>query len=153
LLQDFSSFQYPALGYRQGPAGKYGNVVTYLTSKRSALRGLRMDQLLHHSPAIYSILYPDDLWQLVPKVTRVRAVFNPQYTPFTTGLASLMKGDIAGFAVNNNVACAMSCSGNGDRLGDILFRGKVVGHIDAKAEVTIVNKIMHRDSMKSLFSS
>lgn len=153
VLQDFTSFQYPTLGYRQGVAGKFGNVVAYISARRTALRGLRIDQLSIFTPPIYNMLYPDDLYHNIPPNARIRALFAPEFTPFIKGVGQLIAGDTAGFAVSNNVAVAMSCSGNAERLGDVLFRGKIVGHVTTAGEVQIVNKIMHRDSMKSLLTT
>lgn len=153
ILEDFTSFQHPPLGYRQGVAGKFGNVVAYVTARRSALRGLRMDQLAFTSPPIYQMLYPDELYSTMSQAQRCRSLFAPEYTLFSVGISRLLSGDHAGFAVSNNVAVAMSCSGASDRLGDVLFRGKIVGHVFVSGELQIINKIMHRDSMKSLLST
>lgn len=151
-LQDFASFSYPTLGYRQGPAGRLGNVVVHVSARRTALRGLRMDQLAITTAPIYSALYPDDIYQLIPQTHRTRSLFVPEFTPFSRGIGALLDGQTAGFAVSNNVAVVMSCSGNSERLGEVLFRGKVVGYITTAGDVQIVNKIMYRDSMKSLLT-
>lgn len=151
-LQDFASFSYPTLGYRQGNAGRLGNVVAYVTARRTALRGLRLDQLAVTTAPIYNALYPDDIYMLIPKTERVRGLFAPEFTPFSQGIGALVDGQTAGFAVSTNVAVVMSCSGNADRLGEVLFRGKVVGYITTAGDVQIVNKIMYRDSMKSLLT-
>lgn len=150
-LVDFSTFRYPKLGYRQYKQGKVGNVVVNLTATRNTQRGLKNELLSSKALPIFDILTASDEvqgYEHINSARRAKEIFEPTFTPFYEGIKQLIAGDIAGFAVSEDLAVGMSVDTSADRGWDVYFRGRVVGNVDQEGRVNIINKILQRDSIK-----
>jgi hypothetical protein len=148
LLKDFSSFQYPKLGYRQLQQSKVKNAVVAASTARSALRGLRQESIRYDPLPVYNALaMVGDNFSEANAARRLKEIFQPTFTPFTQGLKKLMDGDWPAFAVNEDLAIGLCVSNDRDGW-DIYFRGRVVGNITPDGVMNITNKILNRDSIK-----
>lgn len=148
-IPDFSAFKFPKLGYRQFRQGKIGTIVVHVSTARNAYRGLREESLVVNPLPVFELFQariPDGL-DSINSARRIREVFNPTFTPFSAGIKQLLDGSIAGFAVSEDLACGISFEGQ-DRAFDIYFRGRVVGTVDERGNISITNKILQRDSIK-----
>lgn len=153
-LQDFSNFQYPKLGYRQLQQGPVKNCVVAVSTARSALRGLREESIKYEYLPVYNALgpYDQDSFHEVNRARRMKEIFKPTFTPFTSGLRKVLDGDWPGFAVNEDLAVGLCVSSDAGGF-DVFFRGRIVGNITQDGTVNITNKILKRDSIKrKLFS-
>lgn len=148
VLKDFSAFAYPTLGYREFDSG-FGKFVTFISSKRSAHRGLRDESILSQPLPVFQTLgmaINETFVEMAP-AQRLRAVFAPKFTDFKTGIKQLFKGEIAGFAVNEQLAVGLATSAQ-ERPFEVYFRQRVVGHIDEKGSLTLSNKVINRPSLR-----
>lgn len=154
-LQSFSTFKYPTLGYREvessAAATKGEKMVVFVTSRRSANRGLREEGLVWRGlPVIdraMSILVSNTINQ-VARAERVRALFDPKFTKWKDGLPKLLEGAISGFALNENVAVGVSVNTGSDVDYDVYFKEKIVGQVSSQGQLTLYNKTIQRDSNK-----
>lgn len=156
VLKSFSTFKYPALGYRNIPdATRPGMHVMHVTSRRSAVRGLREDSLVINGLPVFDNLLAHQIVPLIHTTTRqarIRSIFKPEFLKWRQGLSRLLDGELSGFALNENVAVGIACSSGTDAAFEIYFKERVVGTVDERGNVTLRNKIVQRDSNK-LFGS
>lgn len=153
-LVDFTTFKWPKLGYRQVMQGDIGNIVVNVSSIRNGARGLRTDYIHYESLPVYQAVDVGifDGWAQVNEARRVKEIFAPTFTSFSSGIKQLLAGECLAFAVSEDLAVGLSINQSADRGADIYFRGRVVGNVDENGNVTIVNKILQRDSIrKKLF--
>lgn len=150
VLKDFETFKYPTLGFREKVLG--GNKwVGYLSTRRSAHRGLRHDMIACAGLPIYNNLkYPfnNDVYFDMEFRQQIRMWFRPKFTKYSEGMKLLMNGDIPAFALNEQMAIALSVNVSADRSYDIYFRNKAVGTIDDNGNITLHNKVVERDVIK-----
>lgn len=148
----FSDFKYPTLGYREFKTEKY-NQVLFLSCKRSALRGLRVDLINPVPLPIYASLRPEhnELYWLMKDVARCRELFRPKFTSLKDGMKKLLAGDVPGFAMNEQVAVGISVNTSKDRAYDIYFRNRVVGCITDEGNVQLSNKVVNRSDFRAVF--
>lgn len=150
-LVDFSTFKYPKLGYRQFRQGRIGNIVVNLNAIRAAQRGLRLDSIRHDPLPVFRALdvgMPGESYSAVNDARIAKEIFAPSYTPFSVGLHQLLKGEVAGFAVNEDLAIGIACVNDGSEGYNVYFRGRVVGTVSEGGHLTITNKILQRESLK-----
>lgn len=155
LLQDFSSFRYPKLGYRQAMMEKLGMVVWQVEATRSTKRGLQDHLLTYRAlPAYNSVAYAGRMEsEDLASARRAQMLFKPSFTKFSVGLAKVMAGEWLGFAVSEDLAIGVSTNRAADAFLDVYYRGRQVGTVDKAGVVTIQNKILQRLAAKqSLFS-
>lgn len=149
-LANFAKFQWPTLGYRELKSTRYGTLVLHISSTRSAHRGLRYEHLhIDMVPVIKRLRGASYEWEDRPQVELLTSIFRPTYTKFADGLKLLLDGDIPSFAVNEHLAVALSVDQSVDRAFDIYFRQKIVGGVAENGSVTISNKIIQRDSVRT----
>lgn len=149
-IDNFSKFQWPTLGYREMPSAKYGNLVLHISANRSAHRGLRFEHLhIDMVPVVKRLRGASYEWEDRPRQELLINIFRPKFTKFTEGLKLLLAGDIPAFAVNEHLAVALSVDQADDRAYDIYFRQKIVGNVSENGSVTISNKIIQRDSVRT----
>lgn len=149
ILDKFSKFQWPALGYRQLDT-EHGKAVVHVTAVRSALRGLRHEHLSYAYPAVSKRIRPLQMaWETAAAPICLAQLFNPKFTKFTEGLQMILSGQTAMFAVNPNLMVCVSVDQSADTAYDIYFRQKLVGSIDEQGTVNLHNKIVQRDSVKA----
>jgi hypothetical protein len=150
VLEDFASFKYPKLGYRQFQQGRLGNIVVMVGTVRSTQRGLKEDHLRYEQLPVYAAVdfgYFDG-YNKVNDARRAKELFRPTFTPFSQGIKHLLDGDWIGFAVSEDLAVALSISQSHDRFADVFYRGRIVGNVDANGQVNLVNKVLQRASVK-----
>ena len=154
-ITDFTVFQYPKLGYRQITDKHLGNVVMHFEATRSTRRGLQ-DQLLVakalpvYDAAVYAGRFDGEN---LPNTRRAKALFRPEFTKFSVGIAKILAGDALGFAISEDVALGVSVNRAADAFVDVYYRGRQVGTVDRAGTVTIQNKILQRLAAKqSLFT-
>lgn len=151
VLKDFTSFKYPTLGYRQLQSQKYGPIVVYINTRRSAQRGLREDGINFEQLPVYHYLTPNPEHPLYydesSAPARINEIFYPTFTPWSKGLPKLLAGEIAGFAISEQLAVGLSVSTAAGRLFEIYFRGRVAGHVDENGQATLINKILMRENI------
>lgn len=149
VLHGFSKFQWPTLGYRQLMTD-HGYAVIHITAVRSALRGLRAEHLHYDWPAVSKRIRPlARAWEVTPMTISMTQVFNPKFVKFTEGLALLLAGQTAMFAVNPHLMVCVSVDQSADTAYDIYFRQKLVGTIDEAGNINLFNKIVQRSSVKA----
>lgn len=153
-LRGFETFKYPTLGYRQYRTEGGENAVLNLHTARSAQRGLRMDLVRHQLLPVFNYLGQDiaDNYHGLSFEQKLRMIFRPQFTPFSTAVRQLVRGEVAGAAINENTAVGISCTRSADRAFDIYFRDRVVGRIDEKGVTHISNKVMNRYDLQKALS-
>lgn len=152
ILKGFETFRYPKLGYRQ-TSSELGPIVFSVSTTRSAHRGLRFELLKQTFLPVFNYLGGSgmDGATIQSNASTMKNLFAPKFTPFTQGIAQLLAGEIAGFAVNEQVAVAVSCTRGGEREYDVYFRDRVVGSVSNKGSVTLSNKVLARtDNIRSL---
>lgn len=157
-LQNFSTFKYPSLGYREVISDytttKGQKFVVFVTSRRSANRGLREDGLVWRGLPVVDIGLGNIIGATINQIARTeraRALFDPKFTSWREGLPQLLAGTISGFALNENVAVGVSMNTSVDVDYDVYFKEKIVGQVSSKGQLTLYNKTIQRDSDK-LFS-
>lgn len=150
VLTNFAKFQWPTLGYRQIQTKRYGTCVMHISANRSAHRGLRHEHLHIEALApVRRLANAQYEWEAQPQSHTLVQVFNPTFTKFADGVKLLLAGDIPSFAVSPHLAVGLSVDQGEDRAYDIYFRQKVVGSITDEGNVTISNKIIQRDSVRT----
>lgn len=150
-LVDFSTFKYPKLGYRQFRQGRIGNIVVQMTSVRAAQRGLRIENMTVTSlPAYRAVEIPvsGEGYAAINDARVAKEIFNPTFTPFSVGLRQLLEGEALAFAVNGDLAVGAACVNDGSQGFNVYFRGRVVGTVDERGNLSITNKILQRESLK-----
>jgi hypothetical protein len=150
-IEDFSTFKYPKLGYRQFRQGKIGNIVVQVSSIRAAQRGLRTSSLRLEPLPVYKAIdagYPGEGLDNVNDARRAKEIFAPSFTPFSVGLKQLLDGTNAAFAVNEDLAVGIACVNDGSDGYNVYYRGRVVGTVDNRGNLTLTNKILQRESLK-----
>lgn len=152
ILKGFETFRYPLLGYRQAKT-EMGPVVFSLSTTRSAHRGLRFELLKQTFLPVYNYVGAGatDEATIRSDAEALKNIFAPKFTSFTQGIAQLLAGEIAGFAVNHQLAVAVSCTRGTDREYDVYFRERVVGSVNNKGNVSLNNKVLARtDNIRTI---
>lgn len=152
LLDSFSSLAWPKLGYRNLENNKVGNLVCYVTANRSVFRGLHSDQLSYENLPIFGTM-GDGLVYAQPSAGvnyKLKKVFRPKWITYKDGMSRIRAGDIAAFALNEDVAISLSATEGPDRYCDIYFRQRVAGEISQSGEIVVANKIIKRSNLKKL---
>jgi hypothetical protein len=149
-LKDFTTFKYPKLGYRQFKQGKLGNIVVQVSTTRGAQRGLKDEYINYDMLPVYRTVDFGhiDGFDNINAARRVKEIYRPQFTPFSVGIKQLLDSEHLGFAVNEDLAVAVSCNTDATRAFDVYFRGRVVGEVDETGKLTVVNKILQRESLQ-----
>lgn len=150
VLRGFETFKYPTLGYRQLHMNGE-NVVFYVSTTRSAMRGLRPELLRYTLPFVYTYAgYNNTLTDELSQPVLLKTLFAPKFTDFGTGIGLMLSGKSAGFAVSEDLAVVISCNNSINRYYDVCFRERVVGHVNDSGVVHLYNKVVERDSIKKL---
>lgn len=148
-LKDFSTFQWPTLGYRQWDT-EHGKVVVHATALRTAHRGLRFENLhFGHLPVVQRLLPLRGKFDRTSAPRILGQLFAPTFTPFTEGLKELIAGQTSCFAVNPHLAVCVSLDQSADTHYDIYYRQKIVGSVSETGEVTLTNKVVQRDNVRT----
>lgn len=148
VLKDMSMFAQPPLGYRNVSAGKHGNVVIYLTSARTAHRGMRMENVRGILLPSYHILpHLGAMYEGSPRPLRVKMLYAPTFYNFHDGMNMLRSGKHMGFAVNNNLAIGLSHTRNDSGLYDIYYRERVSGTVDLDGNIKVFNRVVARETI------
>jgi len=153
VLKDFTTFKYPKLGYRQFYQGKTGPIVVQASTVRAAYRGMRLSgvrwELL---PAFKALQGTFEGFENVNDARLAKELFAPTFVPFSVGLSQLLRNEILGFAVSEDLAIGAACVNDGQEGYNVYFRGRVVGSVDEGGTLTLTNKILQRESVrKKLF--
>lgn len=134
-----NSLQYPQLGYRVAAAGQY---LAYMSRIPTAVRkGLHVSQLKVDVNRLSSALeYYTGFEMGYYDSAEVMALLalKPQLTSWQEGLKKVKAGEIISFVVDENFACVPSP----DELKfmSILYRDRVIGHMDANGNIDIQAK-------------
>lgn len=152
-INSLADFAYPKLGYRQLDTAAYGKVVVDLSARRSAMRGLRFENILANPLPAYNVVIPGtaDMWHERSGPEMARIIFTPKFTKFSEGIKELMAGEALGFAVNEDIAVTLSYNEGKDRIADILFHGKSVGSVAKDGTILLSNKIFQRAALRKKF--
>lgn len=153
-LNSFKDLAWPRLGYRNMAVDEiFGNVTPYLTSQRSVHRGLREELIESTFPAVYdSMMYnPRGFHPYSNTLYRISQIFDPTWIEFKEGMAKIASGEILGFAMNEDLAIAISVDQGPDKYCDLLFRGRVVGSVTENGELILTNAVIKRSSLKRLY--
>lgn len=149
VFEDMSTFSWPTLGYREFPSSEDASPVYYIHTHRSALRGLRRRFLV--GTPVDCMKLRQDMYDFsnISSEYVADAIFNPKFTPFVEGMEKLRAGVTPSFALNQNVAVAISVySGN---EVEVLYKGTVIGSVLGDNRVKVPNKIIKRSGISSLF--
>lgn len=153
-LKTFNDMAWPKLGYRNFANDKVGNFVGYLTANRTVFRGLRDDQLMMEPMKFYATL-GFSVWEFGDYASTPRKlaqIFRPKWFTYTEGMEGIRENKWPAFALNEDVAIALSFDQGAGRFCDIFFRGAVVGQITENGEILIANKVMKRSNLKKLYA-
>lgn len=152
-LTSMANFSYPKLGYRMLHSPDQGPIVFTLTNRRSAHRGLRIEQLAVEYLNVYPNVLPEffEAWHIIGSEQKIQTIFRPEFYSFAEGIKKLLNGEAIAFAVNEDIAVTLAFSDNQGKAADILFKGKVVGSVAEDGTIALSNKIMNRDSLRRKF--
>lgn len=148
-LTSLANFEYPKLGYRQ-LEGKHGPIVHSVSNRRSARRGLRLENISAEPIPVYYAINPMmyDPWHEMDTVNKVRMIYSPTFTSFAEGVKMLLDGSTLAFAVSEDIAVTMSYADSPDVIAHILFRDKKVGEVTKDGVLSLHNKILQRASLR-----
>jgi hypothetical protein len=152
-LNSFKDMAWPRLGYRNLESDAvFGNVVAYLTTTRSVHRGLREEGIEYYYPEVYSALYwPARTYHPASNTLyRLQQIFDPTWIKFSEGMKRIKDMEIPGFALNEDLAVAVSIDQGPNRFCDMLFRNRVVGHVAEDNTLDLANVTLKRSSLKRL---
>lgn len=153
-LKSFKDLAWPKLGYRNLENDKVGNLVVYYTSDRTVHRGLRQDHLHIDQMSFFDSLgFPVmDFGKSGNDNYRLCQLFKPKWYTYAEGMNLIKENKIPAFALNEDIAVAMSFDQGAGRFCDIFFRGVVVGQITENGEIMITNKVMKRSNLKKMYA-
>lgn len=152
-LTSLASFSYPKLGYRMMESPDQGPIVVSLTNRRSAYRGLRLEQLMVEYMPVYLTLVPQfyEAWHTVGSEVKIKTIFRPSFWSFAEGIKQLMTGDALAFAVSEDIAVSMAHDMDRNKLANIYFKDKIVGSVSTDGTIALANKILQRDTLRRKF--
>lgn len=148
-LKGFTSFSSPKLGYRNIKRGPDPHSVTYLTSQRSTRRGFRLDNIRADNLSVFNLENVEAGWDFLDLWTKTKVVYSPEFVGLKQGLAELQAGNLLGFAVNHDIAIAIDMDIAAKFPWSIYFKGMRVGGISDTGIITIHNKIVNRQEVRS----
>lgn len=153
-IKSFKDIAWPKLGYRNLENEKVGNLVVYYTSNRTVQRGLREDNLQMDAMSFYESLgFPvGEYGKSGINYYRLAQVFKPKWYTYAEGMNLIKENKIPAFALNEDIAVALSFDQGQGRFCDIFFRGVVVGQITENGEILITNKVMKRSNLKKMYA-
>lgn len=149
-LTSLADFSYPKLGYRVLSSPGQGPVVVSLATRRSAMRGLRLEQIGVEYLPVYYTLVPQfyEAWHEIREEQQIEAIFRPKFHGLAEGVKSMLNGDALAFAVSEDIAVMLAHNADTNRIADIFFKNKIVGSVDVDGTVSLYNKILQRDSLR-----
>ena len=152
-ITSMSNFQWPKLGYRQFITNKSTDrLVYYITTMRSAMRGLKAS-LLIYSPAPPYLLIPpyDNPKNVVHSSELARRLFNPLFMKYSEGLNILTRKESAAVALSEDFALCIPVTNTRAHAFDVLYKGQVVGSVDEHGAAKLPNRLKKRHSVYNLF--
>lgn len=149
---DMDAFSWPRLGYRNLEHGGYPPSPYYLSTSRSAMRGLRAEFLRADPITLLSLLPNTEINRdLFSSAKIAQTIFNPKFIPFSEGMALLRAGDAPGFALSSDVAIAISVTESADTKFEVLHRQRVVGRVTDDDHVVVPKRFFKRTTIATLF--
>lgn len=151
-IADMDVFAWPKLGYRQYNPSRDFLCASYITMQRSAMRGLK-DELLNFDIVGDCNLLPNvvNMRDAVGGARVAKEIFKPSFTPFNEGIDLIAQGKAFSFALNEDLAIALSCTQGPDRFADVLYKQRVIGEVRPNGEVVVLHKIAKKPSSQTLF--
>ena len=152
ILTSFKDVAWPKLGYRNYKHTMLGNVVSFISSQRTVLRGIRVDHLDYNPLPVCNscgvVTFSgagagSDKYRLVQ-------LFFPSFYTYKEGMNKIKENKIPAFALNEDVAIGLSLEPGSDRFCDIHFRNKIVGNISTSGQIMIANKVMKKRNISQL---
>lgn len=145
VFTDMSTFAWPRLGYRDVTHPSAGGLTYYVTTTRTAQRGLR-HRYIHYDPlpvvGLLNQYYSPQEYADTPTLTGI--LFNPKFTSFNDGLEKLRAGLSPSFAISEDLAIGLSPFTGQDVFADIYFKGNVVGKVLEDNTVVVPSKILRK---------
>lgn len=155
-LSSFKDLAWPKLGYRNYFTEEYGNIVVFVESMRSPMRGLRPELLQQFAIPALDVAGVD-FWGISPtchSTYQLKNIFRPTWISFSDGMGKLVAGEWAGFALNEDFAISIPTEQVPDDSSfEILFRRKVVGSVSMRGAVSVENKVLKKSALNKLMSS
>lgn len=153
VFESMATFAWPKLGYRNIPHDKYGSLVYYVTSTRSAMRGLRDTQLVFDAPPIHMIdPFACDARESTRSYAYLPQIFNPTFPPLSEAIGLLTSGERGAVAISEDIAIGINCTTNASKAFDVYFKQRVIGSMASDGSIEIANKIIKRSAMAKLLN-
>lgn len=153
MLDTFSTFSWPKLGYRNFIDRNGSNTVHYFSSQRSTSRGLRAELLSTEACPVYHRLgYTNTEAMLngLSQTNLVACTYAPVWVGYTAGMGMLRSGKWAAFAVNEDITISLALDIQNFDGYEILFRGDRVGTISGAGSITFGEKALSVKSLRKL---
>lgn len=138
FFTSFDVFRTPKLGYRNS-----GLTVVHWETRRSTARGFRSDTTVG-SMVDEGILGQNRINLSSEAISEILA---PNYIPYATGVAKLLRGERFAFAMNADAAVTLNTEGTPPLL--LLFKGQRAGYISEQGVLTLTNKMLKRSHIYS----
>lgn len=153
VFESMSTFAWPKLGYRNFRSKEHGHLVYYLTSTRSALRGLRESQITFDSVPVHMINpYTNEARHALKSHEWLPEVFKPTFPALPEAVSLLTSGERGAVALSEDLAIGVSCTVAPDRAFDVYFKQRLIGSMNTDGVIEIANKIIRRGSTAKLLS-
>lgn len=148
FLNSFKDLEWPRLGYRNIKMrhSDAAPVVYYVSCTRAVQRGIALERLTYAPLPIFTSL---NRASNPNNALAAQQVYRPLFVSLKEGMQGILEGRMAGFAVNADIAVAVSISTR-DAVADVFYRNKLVGHIDRYNRISLNNKTLSRSKLKLL---
>lgn len=152
-IKSMGDFRWPKLGYRQfSNKLSQDKLVYYVTSTRSAMRGLKSQFLVYTpTPPLRCVPGVDTPKRFADSAQIVRTIFNPRFASYHEGLEALRAGTTIGFALNEDFAVSLPVTDTRNYMFDVLYKGAKVGGVDAEGTAILPIRLRKRHSVFNLF--
>jgi hypothetical protein len=153
-VASFLDVAWPKLGYRNLET-RLGNCAVFISTARSVMRGLREESLIYSELPVTELLMisTTNNGMAGQNTYRLKQLFMPNWYSFKDGMKLITDREASSFALNEDIAIALSVDQGPGRHCDIFFREKVVGFIGDDGRVEIANKVIKRGQVAHILSN
>lgn len=145
-LTSMGDFSWPHLGYRNYKLNslKGLNALYYISSSRSAMRGLR-DGFLTFDPQAATTMFGmhSDLRNNISSAVYLREIFFPQFYSAQEAVNMLSRGEATGVALSHELAVGINPD-TGDNNFSVYYRGRPIGSISQNMDVYVPRRLMKK---------
>lgn len=147
IIESFTKFSWPKLGYRNQRLSNGLVVAAYFQSVRSTRRGL-MDEGLSITYDAATQVAMSATYEHAGRTAAMYQVFFPKWFTYREALSLLTNGDALAVALNEDVCITHNVDPSDTNAAlDVLFRGRPVGNILHDGSVIFKNKSISKMNM------